>query len=75
MFFLFTFADNQWLQFDVGPPTLVTGLVTKGRGELGKRQWVSRFRVSHSNDTTLWYFYKDSVNQEIKVEKGYHNIF
>ena len=61
------FVDNQWLQFDIGPPTLITGLMTKGRGESGKRQWVSRFRISHSNDTTIWYFYKDAANQEIKV--------
>lgn len=57
---------NQWLQFDVGPPTLVTGLVTKGRGDGKKDQWVIRFRISFSNDSNVWYFYKDSTHLDTK---------
>jgi len=62
--------NNQWLQVDIGPPALVTGLVTKGRGEAGKQHWVTRFRVSYSNDTTTWHFYTDSSYQEIKEFGG-----
>lgn len=60
--------DNtaQWLQFDVGPPTIVTGLVTRGRGDGPKKTWVTRFKVSYSNDSTVWYFYKDASHLEIK---------
>lgn len=61
------FADDQWLQFDIGPPTLVTGLVTKGRGDGGKKHWVTKYKVSYSNDSRLWHFYKDEQQQEIKV--------
>ncbi len=25
--------EDQWLQLDLGPPTLITGLVTRGRGD------------------------------------------
>jgi lactadherin len=57
---------NQWLQFDVGPATLVTGLVTKGRGDGGKKHWVTRFRLSYSNDSNVWYFYKEASHLDIK---------
>lgn len=58
--------NNQWLQFDVGPPTLITGFMTKGRGEAGRRQWVSRYRLSYSNDSAIWFFYKDSTQSDAK---------
>ena len=58
---------NQWLQIDVGPPTLITGVVTRGRGDTRRKQWVTRYRLSYSNDTRLWHFYKDASNIEPKV--------
>jgi len=61
------FAVNQWLQFDIGPPTLVTGLITKGRGDTGKKHWVTRYRLSYSNDSQIWYFYKDASHLDPKV--------
>jgi len=60
-------AANQWLQIDVGPPTLITGLVTKGRGDGRQNQWVVRYRLSYSNDSHVWYFYKDSSHVEVKA--------
>lgn len=62
--------ENQWLQMDVGPPTLVTGLVTRGRGDGGKRHWVTRFRVSYSNDSKEWTFYKDASHLDVKEFGG-----
>ncbi|KAK3101914.1 hypothetical protein FSP39_007317 [Pinctada imbricata] len=52
--------DQQWLQVDVGPPTLITGIITKGRGDSRKKHWVTRFKISYSNDTQVWYQYKDA---------------
>jgi len=60
-------AVNQWLQFDIGPPTLITGLITKGRGDTGKKHWVTRYKVSYSNDSQIWYYYKDASHLEPKV--------
>lgn len=57
---------DQWLQFDIGPPTLVTGLVTKGRGDSSKKHWVTKFHVSYSNDSQDWHFYKEN-GLDIKV--------
>ncbi|RUS74395.1 hypothetical protein EGW08_017850 [Elysia chlorotica] len=62
--------DKQWLQFDVGPPTLVTGIVTKGRGDTKRKHWVQRFRLSYSNDTKTWYSYKDAHHLDPKLFGG-----
>ena len=58
--------DHQWLQMDLGPPTLVTGIVTKGRGD--KKNWVTSYSVSYSNDTKIWFYYKDANHLEAKVD-------
>jgi len=55
---VYVLSDHQWLQFDVGPPKLVAGVVTKGRGD--KKQWVTRYRLSYSNDSLQWHFYSDN---------------
>ncbi|KAF5402961.1 Lactadherin [Paragonimus heterotremus] len=53
--------SNQWLQIDVGPPTEITGIILKGRGDNKRPQYVTRFKLSYSNDSRLWYFYKDAT--------------
>jgi len=60
---------HQWLQFDIGPPTLVTGLITRGRGDGRRKHWVTRFRLSYSNTTSPadWQFYKDAPRLDDKV--------
>jgi hypothetical protein len=52
---------------DIGPPTLVTGVITKGRADTRKKHWVKRFKISYSNDTNVWYFYKDAHHLDPKV--------
>jgi len=60
-------VGDQWLQFDVGPPGLVTGVVTRGRGDSSKRQWVTRYKLAYSNDTRHWIFYNDASHLDPKV--------
>ena len=60
-------TGNQWLQLDIGPPTLITAVVTKGRGDTGRKQWVTKYRISYSNDSVDWTFYSDSLSLEKKV--------
>nr|CAH8853632.1 unnamed protein product [Trichobilharzia regenti] len=60
----------QWLQIDVGPPTLITGVILKSRGDVKNSQYVSRFKLSYSNDTRLWYFYKDAAPLDPRVFDG-----
>ena len=61
----FSVRDN-WLQIDIGHPTRVTGLVTKGRGDRGQ-QWVTKYILAFSNDTRLWVYYNDAQRTEPKV--------
>ncbi|THD27537.1 Coagulation factor 5 8 type C terminal [Fasciola hepatica] len=60
----------QWLQIDVGPPTQITGVIMKGRGDTKRPQYVTRFKLSYSNDTRLWYFYKDAAPLDPRVFEG-----
>jgi len=64
--FLFLVKDN-WLQIDIGHPTRVTALVTKGRGDRGE-QWVTKYISAFSNDTRLWVYYNDAQRTEPKVK-------
>lgn len=64
---LFLLLAKQWLQLDIGPPTLVTAVITKGRGDTGRKQWVTKYKISYSNDSTSWTFYKDNLDLETKV--------
>ena len=66
--FEFQVADH-WLELDVGHPTLITGLTTKGRGDTNKNHWVTRYKVSYSNDSVLWTYYKDANHLEPKVSQ------
>lgn len=58
---------DQWLEFDLGHPSTVTSLITKGRGDMNQDQWVTKYKVSFSNDTRLWLYYKDKLQIEPKV--------
>ncbi len=58
--------DN-WLQTDIGHPTRITALITKGRGDHGE-QWVTKYTLAFSNDTRLWIYYNDAQRIEPKVQ-------
>ena len=73
-------AVGEWLQFDVGPPALVTAVVTRGRGggDLARhtrgagssRQqwWVTRYQLSYSNSSRgPWHVYRDAPHLPNKV--------
>ena len=65
---------DQWLEFDLGHPSTVTSLITKGRGDTNQDQWVTKYKVSFSNDTRLWLYYKDKLQIEPKVRVIFHPI-
>ena len=59
------FSDHQWLQFDLGPATQVTGMVTRGQGD--RKRFVTSYTMAYSNDSVTWHEYKDSNHLEAKV--------
>ncbi|KAJ9589084.1 hypothetical protein L9F63_017629 [Diploptera punctata] len=62
--------EHQWLQFDLGPATVVTGILTKGRADSKRRQWITSYTVSYSNDSVVWFTYKDGNQLGGKVFGG-----
>ncbi|VEL34115.1 unnamed protein product [Protopolystoma xenopodis] len=60
-------SAKQWLQIDLGPPTQVNGVIIKGRGDGKRPQYVTRFKMSYSNDSRLWYLYKDAAPLDPRV--------
>ncbi|CAL4102287.1 unnamed protein product, partial [Meganyctiphanes norvegica] len=62
--------DHEWLQWDLGPPHVVTGIVTRGRGDTGRKHWVLSYYLTYSNDSNLWFTYKDGNHLDTKVFGG-----
>ena len=44
--------DKQWIQWDLGTPTYITGIQTQGRSNYD--QWVKKFTVQCSPDGVKW---------------------
>ena len=62
--------EHQWIQWDLGPPHRITGIITKGRGDTRRRHWVQSYTLTYSNDTLVWYTYRDTNHLEAKVGGG-----
>ncbi len=54
-------SEHQWLQFDLGPPARITGVVTRGQGDKPRR-FVTSYTLSYSNDSSTWHPYKEEAN-------------
>lgn len=65
--------DNEWIELDVGHPTLITGLISKGRNDIKKEHWVTKYKISYSNDSVFWTYYKDANHLEAKVNNEKKN--
>ncbi|XP_047485635.1 lactadherin-like [Penaeus chinensis] len=62
--------EHQWLQWDLGPPHLVTGVITRGRGDKGRKHWIQAYTLTYSNDSKVWFTYKDGNHLDTKVFGG-----
>ena len=57
---------NQWYQIDVGSKyTRVTGVATQGRGD--HPQWVTKYKLLHSNDEVHFQYYREQGQAAEKV--------
>ena len=57
--------ENQWLQVDLGNWTRVTGISTQGRS--GSSQWVKTYRISYSNNGSIYINYKEGQNVKVFI--------
>ena len=44
---------NQWIQVDLHTGVYVNGIITQGR-EMRDSQWVTRYKIRHSNNAVEW---------------------
>ena len=54
---------NKWIQVDLETVTTVSGLIIQGRQ--GANQWVTKYKVQHSNDEDNWQYVQDDDNIDV----------
>ncbi|XP_047203090.1 milk fat globule EGF and factor V/VIII domain containing b isoform X4 [Girardinichthys multiradiatus] len=65
-----TNAPSEWLQVDLLAPKKITGIITQGAKDFGSIQFVSSFKVAHSNDGRTWTVLKDESTGKDKIFPG-----
>ena len=58
---------NQWIQVDLGSPTIVTGVITQGRDCTQWLQRVTKYKVQYSRDGMSWEFIKTANKSSVMV--------
>ena len=58
---------NQWIQVALGSYTKLTSIATQGRNAIN--QWVSAYKLQHSEDGVNFYYYKVPGQSSPKVHK------
>ncbi len=62
----------QWLQIDLGHRnTRVTRVATQGRNAYD--QWVSTFKLQHSNDGVIFEYYREEGQSADKVKQNFES--
>ncbi|XP_054632606.1 milk fat globule EGF and factor V/VIII domain containing b isoform X4 [Dunckerocampus dactyliophorus] len=61
---------SEWLQVDLESPKKITGIITQGAKDFGTVQFVSAFRVAHSDDGRSWTVVKDESTKMDKIFPG-----
>ena len=60
---------NQWLKFDLGRVTKVTGVALQGRSNA--HQWVTRYLLYFSQDNVHWSVYRYKSNDKVRTILAY----
>eukprot|EP00066_Takifugu_rubripes_P016173 XP_011605439.1 PREDICTED: lactadherin-like [Takifugu rubripes] len=65
-------TDNrsEWLQVDLESPKKISGIITQGAKDFGSVQFVSAFKVAHSDDGQTWTIVKDETTRMDKIFPG-----
>ncbi len=61
---------DQYIQIDLLKLTNITGIATQGREHAGGEDYVKDYKISYSEDSLTWIFYrgKDQASNETKVD-------
>ncbi|XP_029697514.1 milk fat globule EGF and factor V/VIII domain containing b [Takifugu rubripes] len=61
---------SEWLQVDLESPKKISGIITQGAKDFGSVQFVSAFKVAHSDDGQTWTIVKDETTRMDKIFPG-----
>ncbi|ROL43955.1 EGF-like repeat and discoidin I-like domain-containing protein 3 [Anabarilius grahami] len=61
---------SEWLQVDLLRPKRITGIITQGAKDFGNVQFVSDYKVAHSDDGKYWTILKDDKTKTDKIFPG-----
>ncbi|XP_068169572.1 lactadherin-like isoform X2 [Antennarius striatus] len=62
--------QSEWIQVDLEKTKRLTGLITQGAKDFGVVQFVSAFKVAHSNDGVSWNVVKEENTSNDKLFQG-----
>ncbi|XP_051917443.1 lactadherin-like isoform X4 [Hippocampus zosterae] len=65
-----TNSKSEWLQVDLQSPKKLTGIITQGAKDFGAVQFVSAFKLAHSDDGQSWSIVKDESTENDKIFPG-----
>ncbi|XP_037110766.1 milk fat globule EGF and factor V/VIII domain containing b isoform X6 [Syngnathus acus] len=65
-----TNSKSEWLQVDLQSPKKLTGIITQGAKDFGTVQFVSAFKVAHSDDGQFWSIVQDETTNSDKIFAG-----
>ncbi|XP_049577952.1 milk fat globule EGF and factor V/VIII domain containing b isoform X4 [Syngnathus scovelli] len=65
-----TNSKSEWLQVDLQSPKKLTGIITQGAKDFGTVQFVSAFKVAHSDDGQVWSIVQDETTNSDKIFVG-----
>ena len=54
---------SKWIQVDLSIITMVTGIISQGRGRAANNQWTTKYNVQRSDNAALWMWVM-GVNQQ-----------
>ena len=63
--------ENQWIQVAFDSRTWVTGVLLQGRPEEFAPEWVTKFKVSYSDNGADWEFVQQENDQEDMVRTAF----
>ncbi|XP_008309699.2 milk fat globule EGF and factor V/VIII domain containing b isoform X4 [Cynoglossus semilaevis] len=62
--------QSEWLQVDLTSPKKISGIITQGAKDFGSIQFITAFKVAHSDDGRSWTVVKDETTNKDRIFPG-----
>ena len=60
---------SKWIQVDLSIITIVSGIISQGRGRAGNIQWTTKYKVQRSDNAALWMWMMNVNQQDAMVSR------